>query len=537
MASNLSPPLLILLISLTVSLVSLSARGLPLPRGSATSCSLGIPFAKPPVGELRFRPPVPLSAHEQVLPPLVADPALCASAKNYKPACMQEPGSLYPVMSEDCLYLNVYAPTSPPAGKLRPVMVWIYGGSYTSGAASLELYNGQPIASQQGDIVVVSMNYRIGALGFLGLDALQKESNSTGNYGLLDQIEALKWVQKNIARYGGDPDQVTIFGESAGGAAVCALMSSPLSKGLFHKAIMESGLCQDVQSFESAVTIGGSFMEHMGCDLADLMCIRAANPKDIVFYQSIRYPQTVTTPWAPTIDKHVLNGIPLLLLEQGSSDVHELDSVIIGTNSNETAVFFLAADASRQLTESQLKLLLSLSFNTSVADLIVDTYLPTSFNPPGNTLEVSLPALTYVRALTDKLFTCPSKRAAQAISKLGIKTFSYVFGFTPRCSYYEAAILPLLGAFHGSELPYVFDTRPSPNCTRSQEGLDLSHRMVDYWTSFARGDTPFSSLAGSIDWIPVSSTHAATYLAERDSLVMNFRSEFCELWDSLPVNP
>src|ERR1700739_3048203 len=196
----------------------------------------GIPYAAPPVGPLRWKSPQPPASWTGV-----------RKAVDYGPRCMQ--GRIYDDMifhdagpSEDCLYLNLWMPAKPAQAKL-PVMVWIYGGGFAAGSSS-EPRQDRGNLSKKG-VLVVSMNYRLGIFGFFAHPDLAKESghNASGNYGLLDQVAALQWVKKNIATFGGDPDNVTIFGESAGSSSVSALIASPLARGLFHRAIGESGVC------------------------------------------------------------------------------------------------------------------------------------------------------------------------------------------------------------------------------------------------------------------------------------------------------
>src|ERR1700688_4616667 len=193
----------------------------------------GVPFAAPPIGPLRWRPPAPVTHWEGT-----------RKADTFAPACMQEgvsmPGETPPAVSEDCLYLNVWAPR-PTHHNALPVIVWIYGGGLRNGSAAMPLYWGDRLARR--GVVVVTIAYRLGPLGFLALPALTQESDahSSGNYGLMDQIAALEWVQRNIAAFGGDPAQVTIAGQSSGSISVSVLMSSPRAKGLFQRAIGESG--------------------------------------------------------------------------------------------------------------------------------------------------------------------------------------------------------------------------------------------------------------------------------------------------------
>lgn len=187
----------------------------------------GIPFAAPPVGDLRWRAPQPAAKWEGVRP-----------ADKFAPQCVQSIKA--PAMSEDCLYLNVWTPAKSPSARV-PVLVWIFGGGFSVGATSVPTYSGEQLA--QKGVVLVSISYRLGTLGFLAHPGLSAESpqHVSGNYGLLDMIAALQWIKKNIAAFGGDPNKVTIFGESAGGIAVSQLCASPLAKGLFEGAMSESG--------------------------------------------------------------------------------------------------------------------------------------------------------------------------------------------------------------------------------------------------------------------------------------------------------
>jgi para-nitrobenzyl esterase len=198
----------------------------------------GIPFAAPPVGKLRWQPPQAAATWQGV-----------RECKEFGNTCPQQPypaGSIYAQppqpQSEDCLYLNVWTPAENATAKL-PVMVWIHGGALTRGSGSTGIYDGEALARR--GVVLVTINYRLGPFGYLAHPALSRESShsSSGNYGVLDQIAALEWVSRNIAAFGGDPGRVTIFGESAGSWSVCALVASPLSKGLFHRAIGQSGGC------------------------------------------------------------------------------------------------------------------------------------------------------------------------------------------------------------------------------------------------------------------------------------------------------
>jgi para-nitrobenzyl esterase len=241
---------------------------------------LGIPFAAPPVGDLRWREPQPVKHWDGVL-----------DCGKYALAYPQPKSLFYDVgaTNEDCLYLNVWSTAKSPDAGL-PVMVWIHGGSYTTGAGSQPVYDGKNLARQ--DVVIVTINYRLGPLGFLSHPLLSKESlhGVSGNYGLLDQIAALKWVKKNIQSFGGDPNRVTAFGESAGAASICSLMISPLAEGLFQRAISESGSFGDAypvareNTVEKAEKTGLDLAAALGCDKAENVpaAMRQKTADDIV---------------------------------------------------------------------------------------------------------------------------------------------------------------------------------------------------------------------------------------------------------------
>ena len=281
----------------------------------------GIPFAAPPTGDLRWRPPQPVKSWDGVL-----------KADHYAPACpqIQFDIPIFPKVetSEDCLYLNVWTPAQSPAENL-PVMVWIYGGGFAMGATSMPLYSGEQLAKM--GVIVVSIAYRVGPLGFLAHPDLTTESprKVSGNYGLLDQIAALQWVQRNIKAFGGNPGCVTIFGESAGGISVSMLAASPLAKGLFHRAICESGGSfhparrakepDSIQLLAGAETAGVEFAQRMGANsLAEL---RQLSPD-----KWLNDPVAQVGGFWPVIDGYVIVDDQYKLYEAGQyNDVPVLD--------------------------------------------------------------------------------------------------------------------------------------------------------------------------------------------------------------------
>jgi para-nitrobenzyl esterase len=500
----------------------------------AIQCTLGIRYALAPEGPLRFRPPVLVANLTQSLAnsTLSCDPYAIART----PACPQATaaGSFWlNNTQEDCLFLNVFAPSGGAGG--LPVAVFFYGGSFTSGSISVPLYNGAAIAASQ-NVVVVTVNYRLGALGFLSLPALFKESNTTGNWGVLDQISALMWVQANIASFGGDETKVTIFGESAGGASVCALMTAPAAEGLFRGAIMESGLCQD--AFPLNVTtllstaVGGALL----CAPSDVACFRAAKWQTIVGaqYAGGAAQAALDTPWAPTIDNAVLFEKPVNMIAAGHV-IKSLKTVLIGTNLNETNVFSLTSAAGRNMSLADLYHQLTASFHIAPAQAqkLIALYMPSAGQTSG-AFHATKSSLAYAAMLSDFVFTCVSQSVASLLSQRGVDTYAYVFGRTPSCGFdtIPAALRPLLGAAHAFELPFVFDVDPSiaKKCQPDQGDHDLSARIIDYWGGVFTAGAPATSRAGGLPSWPKfdNVTRQSVFLdVPSDGIVGAYRAKFC----------
>ncbi len=430
----------------------------------------GIPYAEPPVGPLRFAPPVPHARW---------DGALDATA--FGPMCPQQDSAGAIVGEEDCLTLDVWAHAD---AETHPVMVFIHGGGFVQGSGTEALYDGAGLA-RAGDVVLVTLNYRLGALGFLATEALASESDedSAGNYGIRDQIAALEWVQRNIAAFGGDPAQVTIFGESAGGVSVCAHIGSPLSRGLFARAIIESGggcygtpqLRTSTPLQASAMDIGAMVRAAVGCDGAsdEAACLRAVDAADVVRAQGAITANALGIPeLGPNIDGVVLTGDTRDLLMNG--DVPDVP-VITGTNADEATIFTLSTAVP---TEAAYETLVR-AFAGPLADDVLALYPASDFLSPKD---------AYNHLFSDVGFICPALSFAAAAS--GGSAPSYTYHFTRSASGAAA----LLGAFHGLELGFVFGNVPAGYTPTSAE-LALRDAMQAAWTSFARGEEPRTSPA------------------------------------------
>lgn len=436
---------------------------------------LGIPYAAPPVGSLRFAPP--------------ASPAPWGStldATAYPPGCAQLPtltNSDTRIENEDCLYLNVWTPETLPADPL-PVMVWFHGGSNTSGSISdavpfpgyegSRLYDGHTL-SKVGNVIVVTVNYRLNIFGFFGLSELAAEDPAypySGNQGLLDQNKALKWVRDNIAQFGGNPSNVTIFGESAGSFDVCAHVVSPMSAGLFHKAISQSGGCSvGVATVEDSASAAQIVAEAVGCGTAvdKLDCLRAVPTAQLLDAGPLVSLVGEGTNLALSVDGGFLAEHPRVTFDR-----QELPKLpyMLGANSDEGTLFFIG---SPELTAEQYTAELVSRYGT-LAPQIEALYPATRFGTPRETL---------IRVMGDSTLVCSTLDVARRYAQKGRKTYAYNFNRVPPLDF--VSFLEL-GAFHGLELGYVFGSAGSPSVL----DLRLATHVQNYWTSFAAKAKPKS---------------------------------------------
>jgi para-nitrobenzyl esterase len=437
----------------------------------------GIPYAQPPVGTLRWRPPVPPIRWDGV-----------RDASKFGPACLQppaQPKDLYfdgvLPQSEDCLTLNVWTPTT---AKHLPVMVWIHGGSLVGGSSAEPMYDGVRLA--QHGIILVSINYRLGLLGYLAHPALSAESaqHLSGNYGLLDQIEALHWVQDNIAAFGGDPKQVTIAGESAGALSVIALMSSPAARGLFAKAISESGYMPAYAKLHEAAW-GLPAAETAGATMAALAGAKDATQLRAVDLTAL-YLAGLKTGWQP---EPVIDGVVLLrqFAETFARGEQARVPVLAGFNEGEIRSLLGLMPKAPDTQAAYVQDVRS-RFGARSA-----TYLAVY---PG-----ADPRADVMAALRDGLYGYAAQNLVRQQAALGQPAYLYFFRHST-----PAERARDLAAFHASELPYVFG-RVGPGAVLgpnwpqpppSKEESDLAEAMMSYWTSFVRAGIP--KAAGESDW-------------------------------------
>lgn len=414
----------------------------------------GIPYAAPPVGDLRWRAPQPPAAWQGARHADQFSPASWQNLEYCKAIGGGDPGAF----SEDCLYLNVWTPadTSRPL----PVMVWVHGGGYTIGAGGLPPYDGAALARR--GVILVTLNYRLGHLGFFAHPALEGEDpdGPTCNFGLLDQIAALKWVQQNIAAFGGDRDNVTLFGESAGGRSVLSLMASPLAKGLFHKAIVQSAYTLPDLAREKALEKGQRIAQHLG--LAQAIAQQLRELPAGAFWP-LEAPLNLGP--VPISGDRVLPHPMLDVLFDARQHPMPL---MIGSNSDEASVLaYFGVSLEEQIRKLRREKRLGLG-------LIKLLY-------PGVRGDEELGR----QVCRDMAFTTMGYVAMQAQQRVNQPCWRYWFDYVAQA---ERETYPN-GTWHGNEVPYVFDTLPlsEPACHYvNEQDLAFSARVADYWVDFAK---------------------------------------------------
>ncbi len=479
---------------------------------------LGIPYAQAPVGELRWRAPQPPLDWEGVLP-----------ARDNPERCSQPVPFIESLSgSEDCLYLNVWTPADRPAGPM-PVMVWLHGGGFIVGQGSYSDHDGMVLA-RQGKVVVVTVNYRLGVFGFMAHDGLLREDPdhpTTGNYGLQDQTAALRWVRDNIARFGGDPDNVTLFGQSAGAVSVCAQLASPQAAGLFHRAVIQSGPCATPLSSVAAVSrLGDRVSEGLGCrDAADeLACMRARpagevaalHPPDPHFGFGEGY-----TLWWPSLDGYVL---PLQLLDAFETGRFNRVPVISGSTRDEASLLIWLSHNLRFKpfrAEEYPARLAYLTGSPELADEVIARYPLDDYPTPFK---------AFTASYSDGFFSCPTRWQTRALSRY-TPTWSYRFDYAD-----APFILPWtedLGAYHAAEIQYVFGRRMSLfDRSFDEREAPLVASMMGHWVQFARRGDPNG--AGLGPWPAYDGSDQTLLFDLENRIATGVHREACRFWEALP---
>jgi len=422
---------------------------------------LGIPYAAPPVGALRWQPPQPAASWTGV-----------REATQFAPHCPQPAGPFGEAStSEDCLFLNVFTPSQRQLGSGYPVMVWIHGGALVAGESNDYL----PTQLVEDGVIVVTLNYRLGALGFLAHPALADANGQSGDYGLMDQQAALRWVQRNIARFGGDPRNVTVFGESAGGLSTLVQVASPQARGLFERAIVESGSYNLTQtSLANAEAAGEAFATKAGCASQTAACLRSLPVSTILADQD-------ASGYTPNINTEIL---PESLGTAFATGNFNRVPIINGTNHDEWRLFVAISELEgNPVTASNYQTMISatLGVPSAVAAVIAAEY-PLSAYPSAS---IALGAVG-----TDAIFACPALTIDESVSRF-VPTFAYEFNDENAPENFLPPVSFPYGAAHASEIQYLMDL---PNAafpgTLSAGQQQLATIMKTYWTNFARSGFP-----------------------------------------------
>ncbi|MEC2057247.1 carboxylesterase/lipase family protein [Peribacillus psychrosaccharolyticus] len=446
----------------------------------------GIPYAKPPIGKLRFMAPEKHDSWQGVREAV----EFSSVAVQKRREIMKFLGDNPMDSSEDCLYLNIWSPS--PDEKRRPVLVWIHGGAFTNGSGSSPAYNGESFA-EMGDIVVVTVNYRLGIFGFLHLGELGGERYAaSGNCGILDQIAALKWIHDNITAFGGDPNKITVAGESAGAMSVAALLAMPTAAGLFQQAILQSCPPNMYHTKQQATDTAKRVLKQLQLTENDL-----ARLEDLSVDDLLEAAADVTT-WCPTVDGEYFPQNPQQALSAGSS---KNIPVMIGTNRDEHNLFTFFDQSWRTIDEKEIRS----RFEKSLGSLW--SQLSPSFK------ESPLTHQLYDQVMTFNLFTYPSIQLAEQQIKQGAPVWMYRFD-------YESPIFEgRMKAFHALELLFVWNNlhKSAPFLAGTPEEQLLADQIHQAWIAFIRTGNPDEQ--SMVHWPPYDLDKRTTLLFDRESRV------------------
>ncbi len=439
----------------------------------------GVPYAAPPVGNLRWRPPQRLAAWEGV-----------RKAEQYSPTCMQPERPLdsvyspgYEPSSEDCLYVNIWTPAKSAQDHL-PVMVWIHGGGFRLVSGSEKFFDGTALARQ--GVIVVTFNYRLGPFGFLAHPELSRESDRhvSGNYGVLDQVAALEWVKRNIAAFGGDPGRVTIFGQSAGAISVCYLLASPLARGLFVRAIAEStvaclGSPEQSIKLSDAEKAGAKFAA--AAHAASLADLRALPAGDLLKVAG-------AYPFRPVVDGYFLPEAPYQIFAQGKE---ARVPVLVGSNGDEGTLLGRPPESAAAFQEQARR-----QYGGYAAEFL-------KLYPAGSDAQARESNLMLWR---DQV-ALQARLLAEFESRAGMKAFRYYFSHKPPipAHMFREQATHELGAYHSSEIEYVFDNLNTRPYLWTDTDRTLAKDISAYWVNFAKRGDPNG--AGLAKWPAADARH------------------------------
>jgi len=481
----------------------------------------GVPYAAPPIGKRRWLPPEPPEVWSGVRP---AQRFATIAPQNPNEIQLLNPPQPEP-QDEDCLYLNIWTPGLDDAH--RPVMVWIHGGGFTTGSGSSLAYNGRTL-STRGSAVIVTINYRLGTLGFLNLNEVTRGNiPATGNEGLLDQAFALEWVHDNITAFGGDPDNVTIFGESAGGMSVGTLLALPKARGLFHKAIPQSGAAHTASSMERAVRVTNVFLDILGMKSGDTEGLRSLTVERLLAAQKELAAKAIDPgsgfggllPLQPVVDGKVLPQLPIDAIASGSADNIP---ILVGTNLEEWKLFGGMDQSIYTLDEASLSSRLQWLIPTGDVPGFIEAYRKARGKRGQSTTPVEL----FMAIQTDNAFRMPAIRLAESHSHRHQPAYVYLFTWT------SPLMGGILGACHALELGFVFGTY-DPNFSGSGPEADaLASNIQDAWLAFARTGDPSCQSLGK--WPQYGDSRETMLLGREFKVVAAPYDEERRAWEAIP---
>ncbi|XP_022919632.1 acetylcholinesterase [Onthophagus taurus] len=515
----------------------------------------GIPFAKPPIEQLRFRRPVPIDPWHGIL-----------DATKLPNSCYQERYEYFPGfdgeemwnpntnISEDCLYLNIWVPqklrirhhAEKPTHERQkvPILVWIYGGGYMSGTSTLDIYDADIVAASS-DVIVASMQYRVGAFGFLYLNKHfgPGSEEAPGNMGLWDQALAIRWIKDNAAAFGGDPNLITLFGESAGGGSVSIHLLSPVTKGLAKRGILQSGTMNAPWSYmsgERAQQIGQILVQDCGCNITLLSskphkvmdCMRAVDAKTISVQQWNSYSGILGFPSTPTIDGNFLTKHPMDMLKEGEYEDLE---IMVGSNQDEGTYFILydfieyfEKDGPSYLQREKYHEIINTIFRNMTAlerDAIVFQYTDWEHVNDGYLNQRMIGDV-----VGDYFFICPTNLFAQVAAERGMKVFYYYFTHRTSTSLWGE----WMGVMHGDEIEYVFGHPLNMSLQYNSRERELSLKMMQVFTRFATNGKPVTD---DVNWPLYTKDHPQYFIlnADKSGIGKGPRATACAFWnDFLP---
>ncbi|XP_069689677.1 acetylcholinesterase-like [Periplaneta americana] len=510
----------------------------------------GIPFAKPPVGPLRFRRPVPVDPWHGVLDATALPNSCYQERYEYFPGFEgEEMWNPNTNVSEDCLYLNIWVPQrvrirhSGETPKV-PILVWIYGGGYMSGTSTLDVYDADIVAATS-DVIVASMQYRVGSFGFLYLTPFfgGDSEEAPGNMGMWDQALAIRWLRDNAAAFGGDPELITLFGESAGGGSVSLHLISPVTRGLARRGIMQSGTLNAPWSYmtaEKAADIGRVLVEDVGCNSSQLTespskvmaCLRLVDSKTISVQQWNSYWGILGFPSAPTIDGVFLPKHPMELLRDGD---YEDTEILIGSNQDEGTYFilydfmdFFEKDGPSFIQREKYLDIINLIFKNMSRlerDAIIFQYTDWEHLGDGYLNQRKI-----AEVVGDYFFICPTNLFAEQFAERGNRVYYYYF--TQRTS--TNLWGKWMGVMHGDEIEYVFGHPLNMSIEFSESERDLSLRIMQIFARFALTGKP---VPNDSDWPTYTKEHPKYYILNGDKYGTGKgpRTTACAFWnDFLP---